>query len=186
MYKFGLFSGFTLNGFYEEQKSEHKTFLIVEQKFYFLYKVVQFRSSITLVIAAIKICQFYFVNFRLIYFKGFLIWFYSSCRYLIQVTTTVAWLLSPLRSKSTEVRCQAMPFIKVSCSDVFKLCIQRRRWRLASDQWGTAASTFVYFTQLSPSGGAFFGWNGRETKLAWMAGQKISSKETSRGTKCVK
>ena len=54
---------------------------------------------------------------------------------------------------------------------------------------GTAASTFVYFTQLLPSGGAFFaemsgqqsGLNGRETKLAWMAGQKICSKETSRG-----
>ena len=39
-------------------------------------------------------------------------------------------------------------------------------------QWGTAASTFVYFTQLWPSGGAFFGLNGRA---------KISSKETSRG-----
>ena len=41
-------------------------------------------------------------------------------------------------------------------------------------QWGTAASTFVYFMQLSPSGGAFLaemagqqtGLNGRETKLA--------------------
>ena len=48
---------------------------------------------------------------------------------------------------------------------------------------------FVYFTQLSPSGGAFLaemagqqtGLNGRETKLALMAGEKISSKETRRG-----
>ena len=35
-----------------------------------------------------------------------------------------------------------------------------------SGQWGTTASTFVYFTQLSPSGGAFFGWNGRATNWA--------------------
>ena len=62
-------------------------------------------------------------------------------------------------------------------------------------QWGTAASTFVYFMQLSPSGGAFLaemagqqtGLNGRETKLAWRAGQKNNLKETSRGhLVCVK
>jgi len=43
-----------------------------------------------------------------------------------------------------------------------------------NSQFGTAASTFVYFTQLSPSGGAFLaemagqqiGLSGRETKLA--------------------
>ena len=36
---------------------------------------------------------------------------------------------------------------------------------LVSDsiQWGIVASTFVYFTQLSPSGVDFFGRNGRPT-----------------------
>ena len=53
-------------------------------------------------------------------------------------------------------------------------------------QWGTAASTFVYFTQLLPSGGAF---------LAEMAGQQIGLNGSAKklvqkrpvgGTKCVK
>ena len=53
-------------------------------------------------------------------------------------------------------------------------------------QWVTAASTFVYFTQLLPSGGAF---------LAEMAGQQIGLNGSAKklvqkrpvgGTKCVK
>ena len=65
---------------------------------------------------------------------------------------------------------------------------------LTKEKWGTAASTFVYFTQLLPSGGDFLaemagqqtGLNGRETKLARMAGQKIVQKRPVGGTKCVK
>ena len=46
---------------------------------------------------------------------------------------------------------------------------------------------FVYYKQSAPPGGAFLaemagqqtGQNGRKTKLAWMAGQNISLKETS-------
>ena len=54
---------------------------------------------------------------------------------------------------------------------------------------------FVYFAQLLPSGGASLaemagqqtGLNGRETKLAWMAGRKkLVQKRPVGGTKCLK
>ena len=63
---------------------------------------------------------------------------------------------------------------------------QKKFLKAAQEEWGTAASTFVYFTQLLPSGGAF---------LAEMAGQQIGLNGSAKklvqkrpvgGTKCVK
>ena len=53
---------------------------------------------------------------------------------------------------------------------------------------------FVYFTLFSPYVGAFLaemagqytGLNVRDTKLAWMAGQKIVQERPEGATKCVK